>query len=99
MVYGYGPERFGPEDPVTREQLAVMLYRYQQYMKRDTSQRGGLSAFADGAQVGTYAREAMEWAVGTELLQGRSGGQLAPLGATSRAELCSILVRFQALKE
>lgn len=99
VVYGYGPERFGPEDPVTREQLAVMLYRYQQYMKRDTSQRGGLSAFADAAQVGTYAREAMEWAVGTELLQGRSGGQLAPLGATSRAELCSILVRFQALKE
>lgn len=99
VVYGYSAERFGPEDPVTREQLAVMLYRYQQYMKRDTSQRGDLSAFADEAQVGAYAREAMEWAVGEGLIQGRTGGLLAPLGATSRAELCSILVRFQALKD
>ena len=99
VLYGYGGGKFGPEDPVTREQLAAMLYRYVQYKKGDTSARAGLSAFQDAAAVSAYAREAMEWAVGSGLIQGRSTTALAPGGTASRAELAAILVRFQAMKK
>ena len=98
VLYGYGGGKFGPEDPVTREQLAAMLYRYVQYKKGDTSARVGLSAFQDAVAVSAYAREAMEWAVGSGLIQGRSTTALAPGGTASRAELAAILVRFQAMK-
>ena len=97
VVYGYSAERFGPEDDVTREQLVTMLYRYQQYMDNDVSKRDDLSAFSDAGQVSSFAHEAMQWAVAEGLIQGRSGNLLAPTGTASRAELCSILVRFQAL--
>ncbi|WP_143382894.1 S-layer homology domain-containing protein [Flavonifractor sp. An92] len=97
VVYGYSAERFGPDDDVTREQLVTMLYRYQQYMDNDVSKRDDLSAFSDAGQVSSFAQEAMQWAVAEGLIQGRSGNLLAPTGTASRAELCSILVRFQAL--
>lgn len=99
VLYGYGGGKFGPEDPVTREQLAAMLYRYVQYKKGDTSARAGLTAFQDAAAVSAYACEAMEWAVGSGLIQGRSTTALAPGGTASRAELAAILVRFQAMKK
>ena len=97
VVYGYSDTRFGPNDNVTREQLVTMLYRYQQHLGKDVSQKGNLSAFSDAGQVSAFAQEAMQWAVAEGLIQGRSGNLLAPAGTASRAELCSILVRFQAL--
>ena len=97
VVYGYSDTRFGPNDNVTREQLVTMLYRYQQLLGKDVSQKGDLSAFSDAGQVSAFAQDAMAWAVAEGIIQGRSGSLLAPTGTASRAELCSILVRFQAL--
>ena len=97
IVTGYDTGIFAPNDNVTREQLAAMFYRYQQAMEGDTAQEGDLSVFTDGDAISSYAVEAMTWAVGAGLIQGRSDSLLAPAGITQRCELCAILVRFEAL--
>lgn len=90
---GYGNGLFGTNDPITREQLATILYRYAQYQGRSMSVSGKLSAFADGAQVPAYAMDAMQWCVGSGLLNG-ADGKLNPTGTATRAELAAILHRF-----
>ncbi len=90
---GYGNGLFGTNDPITREQLATILYRYAQYQGRSMSVSGKLSAFADGAQVSAYAMDAMQWCVGSGLLNG-ADGKLNPTGTATRAELAAILHRF-----
>ena len=97
IVLGYGNGRFGPEDPVTREQLAALLYRYAKYQEYDTSGRASLSGYTDAAQISSYARVAMAWAVDTGLLTGRTQTTLVPGGTATRAELAVILERFAAL--
>lgn len=97
IVLGYENGRFGPEDPVTREQLAALLYRYAQYQGYDTAGRAKLSGFKDAAQVSPYARTAMAWAVDNGLLTGRTQTTLVPGGTATRAELAVILERFAAL--
>lgn len=97
IVLGYDDGRFGPEDPVTREQLAALLYRYAQYQDYDTSGRASLSGYTDAAQISSYARTAMAWAVDTGLLTGRTQTTLVPGGTATRAELAVILERFAAL--
>ena len=97
IITGYDTGIFAPNDNVTREQLAAMFYRYQQAMEGDTAQEGDLSVFTDGDAISSYAVEAMTWAVGAGLIQGRSDSLLAPAGITQRCELCAILVRFEAL--
>ena len=94
IVLGYDDGRFGPEDPVTREQLAALLYRYARYQDYDTSGRASLSRYSDSDQVSPYARTAMAWAVDTGLLSGRTQSTLAPDGTATRAELAVILERF-----
>lgn len=97
IVLGYDDGRFGPEDPVTREQLAALLYRYAQYQDYDTSGRASLSGYTDAAQISPYARTAMAWAVDTGLLTGRTQTTLVPGGTATRAELAVILERFAVL--
>ena len=94
IVSGYGNNRFGPEDPITREQLATILYRYTQYKGYHIATENDLSAYSDRAQISAYALEAMAWAVGAELLFGSNDGQLNPLESASRAELAAIFMRF-----
>ena len=94
IVQGYGDGRFGTEDPITREQLAAILYRYAEYAQRDTSARGDLSGYTDGAQVSSWARDAVEWAAGTGLLTGKGAGVLDPGGTATRAEVATMLMRF-----
>ena len=74
-----------------------MLYRFWLYLDGQTGDPASLSAFADAASVSGYAKDAMAWAVAQGLIQGRPGGLLAPAEGAGRAELCTILVRFQAL--
>ena len=96
IVKGYSAAAFGPEDAVTREQLAVMLYQYAQYQKYDVSGSlsGSLSGFADGANTSSWAVEAVEWAVQNGLLSGKDGSRLDPTGTATRAEVAAILMRF-----
>lgn len=97
VVRGYDDGRFAADDPVTREQLAVLMYRFAQSLGRATQGRASLSAYRDASAVSGYAQEAMSWAVAAGLLQGRGGGLLAPGGITTRAELAVILTRFASL--
>ena len=94
IVEGYDSGLFGPSDPVTREQLAAILYRYSQYKGYDTSLRADLGRFVDMDHIGDWALESMQWASAKELISGRSATILAPDGTTSRAELAAVLHRF-----
>ena len=95
IVTGYGSGLFGPNDPITREQLAVMLCRFAQSQGEDTAQSGmALQEFADAGDVSAFAREAMGWAVSAGLLTGKDGGRLDPQGSATRAEAAAILMRY-----
>ena len=89
-VTGYDNGLFGPEDDLTREQLAAILYRYA----GSPAPAGSLDGFADAASASAYAVDALRWAVGEGLLTGKDGGRLDPTGTASRAELAQILARF-----
>ena len=89
-VTGYDNGSYGPEDSLTREQLAVILYRYA----GSPAPAGTLDGFADAASASAYAVDALRWAVGEGLLTGKDGGRLDPTGTASRAELAQILARF-----
>ena len=93
VVKGYNELEFAPEDYITREQLAAILFRYAQFKGLDASARGDLSGFADGAAVADWAEEAMQWAVGAGLLNGDEG-RLRPADKASRAEVAILLMRF-----
>lgn len=94
LVDGYGKGKFGPGDPITREQLAVMLYRYARYRGQNVNVSGNLNAFSDRGKISSWADESVAWAVGTSLLQGKGGGVLDPRGRATRAETASLLTRF-----
>ena len=85
---------FRPGASITREQLAAMLYRFARHLDCDLTASASLDGFVDAGSVHEYARDAMAWAVGRELLQGRSGSTLAPGGTASRGEMAVILSRF-----
>ena len=95
VVTGYGDGTFGPDEPITREQLAVMLCRFAAFRGYDVS-AGGMAVreFADSADISDWALEAMAWAVHTGLLGGREGNVLDPTGTATRAEAAAILMRF-----
>ncbi|MEG2188039.1 MAG: S-layer homology domain-containing protein, partial [Clostridia bacterium] len=97
IVKGYGDGNYGPNDSITREQLAAILYRYAGYKGYDVSKRATLDSFTDGKNVSDYAKEAMSWAVGSGLISGRGNNILAPTATATRAEVASILVRFDEL--
>lgn len=94
IVTGYGDGAFRPGDSITREQMAAMLLRFVRYRGLDAGPGASLSGFQDAGQVHAYAREAVAWAVGEGLLQGRSGNMLVPGGTASRGETAVILSRF-----
>lgn len=80
--------------PVSREQLAAMLYRYAAASGLDTAASSELTGFADAGDVSGYAAEAMAWAVGAGLIGGMDKGELNPSGSATRAEVATILMRF-----
>ncbi|WP_162609516.1 S-layer homology domain-containing protein [Flavonifractor sp. An82] len=94
IMEGYGDGRFGPNDSITREQLATILYRYAKYKGYDVSASDDLSAFLDADQTGDWAVDAVKWAVGSGLLNGKDGSRLDPQGVASRAEVATMLMRF-----
>ena len=85
IVTGYGDGRFGPNDPITREQMAAILYRYAGFAGQSTTGQADLSGYTDAGRVSTYAAEAMGWAVDRGLITGVSADTLAPGGSATRA--------------
>lgn len=90
VATGYGNGKFGPDDPITREQMALMLWHYA----GSPEVGGSLSSFADGAQTSDWAQTAMIWAVEQGLITGVDDDRLNPRGQATRAETATILMRL-----
>ena len=94
IVSGYDEKQFGPDDPVTREQVATILYRYTGFKNNDTSKSASLSKFSDTGNISRYAVNAMCWAVAEGLISGTDRGTLDPKGSATRAQLATIIMRY-----
>ena len=83
---------------ITREQMATILYRYAKIINKDTARATALDVYVDGKDVSEYAVEAMKWSVATGLFSGKGNQILDPKGNAPRAEVATLLGRFEALK-
>ncbi len=93
VITGYENRFFGPNDPITREQLVTMLYRYAGYRNLDTKVTADLIEYPDASSVSDFAKEAMAWAVGAGIITGDQG-ILNPQGGSSRAVCAAMVQRF-----
>lgn len=94
IVSGYGDGIFGPNDNITREQMASILYRYAEYKGYDVSAVGDLGQFNDADSVSEWANDVMRWAVGAGLINGMGDGSVAPQGTATRAQVATVLMNF-----
>ena len=91
---GYNKDKFGPDDPITREQLTAIFYRYADYKGYKLTVTGNLDKFEDADKITDYAKTVMQWAVGNGLIKGKSETLLDPQGTATRAEIAAMLHRF-----
>ena len=94
VVNGTSPTTFNPNDPITREQMAAILYRYASVKGYDVTGKADLAGFTDAAQISDYAKDAMSWANQEGLIGGVSADTLQPQGSATRAQVATILMRF-----
>ena len=94
IVAGSDATTFAPNNAITREQMAAILYRYAQFKGYDVSAKADLSTYIDAADVSAYATDAMAWASQTGLITGTSATTLSPAGQATRAQVATILMRF-----
>lgn len=95
VVNGVGNGQFAPTNPITREQLAVMLRNYAlSYLGQQDPGNGSTASFRDDSRISSWARDSVRWAVGQGILTGREDGRLDPAGTATRAEVCTMLQRF-----
>ena len=98
IVLGHSDTVFAPNDAITREQMAAILWRYAKYLGMDVSSNGiVMPDFADRDDIAAWAGEAMSWAYSRGIIQGKSDDCLAPNGSATRAEAATMLVRFLKL--
>lgn len=98
VVNGVGAGKFAPNNNVTREQMATILYRYSEKKGIDVSDKADISAFPDSGKVSSYAEDAIAWANGAGLIGGTNkGGKVVidPLGNATRAQVATILMRYK----
>ena len=93
IVNGYG-DSFGAEDPITREQMATVLYNYAAFKGYDGGDKADLTKFADNGEISVWAEAALSWANANALVTGKSGNTLEPKGNAARCEVAAILHRF-----
>ena len=98
VVSGMSPSTFAPDDPITRAQLAVILYNYtKQFAPESLTETGSLAGFPDAGSVPSWARTAMAWAVGNGLISGvgeNGVSYLRPEGCATRAQVATILMNY-----
>lgn len=94
IVNGTGVTTFAPDQAITREQMAAILYRYAQYKGYDVTASNDLSSYTDVSQISAYATTAMQWANAEGLITGDTATTINPLGNATRAEVATILMRF-----
>ncbi len=93
IVDGYGNSKYGPEDAITREQMAAILYRYADYKGYDVAVQADLSKFTDNGEISTWAEEAFSWANANDLVEG-DGVKIMPDDNAERCQIAAILHRF-----
>ncbi len=96
IVKGITDTTFSPDAPVTRQQMAAILYRYAAWKKWDVSQQGNLFQFTDWEQIQEYARTPLAWASAAGLIQGKENNILDPAGTATRAQVATLLQRFHS---
>ena len=94
VVKGLTETAFGPDEFITREQLATMLFRFSLNAPVSIPERADLEPFADGGTVSDWSEEAMRWAVEANLLKGTDGGRLDPGGFATREQFAAIIERY-----
>lgn len=94
IVSGYSAETFGPNDAITREQMAAILMNYAKFMGYDTTAAADLSKFSDADKISGYAVPSMAWANASGLINGKGDSILDPTGNAQRCEVAAILYRF-----
>ena len=94
IVSGYGDGKFGPNDPITREQMVTILYQYAQYKNYELTVAGDLSTFDDYVETSPYAVTAFNWAIGEELIAGVGDNLLDPTGNAERSHIAAIMKSF-----
>ena len=94
IVSGYGNGKFGPDDDITREQMAKIMYNYAEYKGYDVSARASLASFSDAGKISSWATEEMQWAVAVGLINGMGDGTAAPQGDAERCQVAAIFMRF-----
>lgn len=101
IITGYSHNgHFGSADNITREQMALMMYRYANAKSYDTSKKADFGSFKDAASVSEFAIDGMQWAVGNSIITGKDNGTaLDPQGNASRAECATIIMRFSKIYE
>ena len=94
IVSGYSASRFGPENAITCEQLAAILYRYAAYKGYDVSDLASLTGYADNDLVAAYAKTSFAWAVQADIISGTGANRLSPSAGATRAQVAAMLMRF-----
>ena len=97
IVMGVSATEFAPEQPVTREQMAALMYRFAGFLKQDVSAAADISTFSDGANVSEWAAPAVKWAVASGLIKGMGDNNLAPQNKSTRAQAAEVMYRFMGL--
>ena len=94
IVTGITATTFAPDSPITREQMATILYRYAGFCREDISGANSLNAFSDRGSVSSYALPAVRWAVAAGIINGYTANTLAPKASATRAQVATILMRY-----
>lgn len=94
IIHGYSETEFGPNDPITREQMAAILYNYSQYKGKDVSARANLYAYSDYDDISGWALDVMRWAHAEGLINGMTYNTLEPQGHATRAQVAAIFHRY-----
>ena len=98
MVNGISQTEFAPNEDITREQMALIIYRFAKMQGYDTDRKADISGFEDADDVSPWALDAIEWANKAKLIDGTSKTTLSPKATATRAEVASILMRFCEMK-
>ena len=99
IVKGYGDGTFRPDEPVSLEELAAIMFRYAAHKNLDTTARGGLSVYNDSDEIAQWAKSAMSWAEAYNMIDGIVGGRLKPASAATRAQAAAMLARLPKVEE
>ena len=94
IVNGYNGSTFAPNDEITREQMAAILYRYAGFKGIDVSKAAALTSYTDAGSVSSWAKDAMAWAVDIQLIKGMTENTIVPQGKTTRAQAATLMMRL-----